>query len=208
MRFSLYCALMTAALATPAMAKLPPLNDEAKAKAAETAAKAAWADKVGLYKHCLVTDRIGSAYRKTGTAATMPAAVVSTTTVTPVTVSTTTVASGATATATATATVAVGPVPVVIPPCADPGPFAMPVTPVVAKPLEAAGAHSPSGTAVSPPSTKATAAEISADPKASPVTPVKDKPLEASEAHSPPGTAVGPPSTNATNAELTGKSKK
>ena len=209
MRHSVYCALMTVAMATPALAKLPPLSDEAKAKAAETTAKAAWADKVGLYKHCLVTDRIANAYRKTGTAATTPAAV-SMPAVPPVAVSTTTVASGATvtATATATATVAAGPVPVVIPPCADPGPFAMPVTPAVAKPLEAAGAHSPTGTAVSPPSTKATAAEMSADPKASPVTPVKDKPLEASEAHSPPGTAVGPPSTNATNAELTGKSKK
>ena len=191
MRSSLNCALMAVVLATPVMAKLPPLNDEAKAKAAETAAKAAWADKVGLYKHCLVTDRIASAYRKTGTAA-----------ATPVAVSTTTVTPGATATA------VVGSAPVAIPACADPGPFAMPVTPVAAKPLEAAGAHSPGGTAVSPPSTKATAAEVSADPKASPVTPVKDKPLEAAEAHSPPGTAVGPPSTNATNAELTGKSKK
>ena len=43
-------------------------------------------------------------------------------------------------------------------PCADPGPFAY--TPVAQKPLEAAGAHSPPGTANSPPSTNATAAEI------------------------------------------------
>ena len=43
-------------------------------------------------------------------------------------------------------------------PCADPGPFAY--TPVAQKPLEAAGAHSPPGTANSPPSTTATAAEI------------------------------------------------
>ena len=189
MRSSFYCSLLAVVLATPALGKLPPLNDEAKAKAAETAAKAAWADKVGLYKHCLVTDRIANAYRKTGAAAATPGAV-ATTASAPVT------------------TVAAVSVPVVIPACADPGPFAMPVTPVAAKPLEAAGAHSPSGTAVSPPSTKATAAELSADPKASPVTPVKDKPLEAAEAHSPPGTAVSPPSTNATNAELTGKSKK
>ena len=47
------------------------------------------------------------------------------------------------------------------PPCADPGPFlATPVTPEASKPLEASGAHSPPGTAVSPPSTKATANEI------------------------------------------------
>jgi hypothetical protein len=46
------------------------------------------------------------------------------------------------------------------PPCADPGPYASPVTPEANKPLEAAGAHSPPGTAKSPPSTNATAAEI------------------------------------------------
>jgi hypothetical protein len=46
--------------------------------------------------------------------------------------------------------------------CADPGPF---VTPVAQKPLEAAGAHSPPGTASSPPSTNATAAEIQGSKK-------------------------------------------
>ncbi len=39
--------------------------------------------------------------------------------------------------------------PMATPPCADPGPFEM----VEAKPIEAAGAHSPAATAVSPPST-------------------------------------------------------
>lgn len=42
--------------------------------------------------------------------------------------------------------------PAATPSCADPGAFAY--TPVEAKPLEAAGAHSPAGTAISPPSTK------------------------------------------------------
>ena len=41
--------------------------------------------------------------------------------------------------------------------CQDPGPF---VSPLAQKPLEASGAHSPAGTATSPPSTKATAAEL------------------------------------------------
>ena len=41
-------------------------------------------------------------------------------------------------------------------PCADPGPFAY--TPPAAKPIEAAGAHSPPGTASSPPSTTTPAA--------------------------------------------------
>ena len=44
------------------------------------------------------------------------------------------------------------------PPCADPGPFAY--TPPEAKPLEAAGAHSPATTAASPPSGPKTAAEL------------------------------------------------
>lgn len=169
MRSSLCCSLIAVALAFPVMAKLAPLDDEGKAKAAETAAKSAWTDKVGLYKHCLAQDRIAKNYRKTATNA---------------------------------------PSPVETAPCADPGPFATAVTPVAAKPIEASGAHSPSGTAISPPSTKAPAAEVTGNSKATPVTPVKDKPLEAAEAHSPPGTAISPPSTNATNAELTGKSKK
>ena len=42
-------------------------------------------------------------------------------------------------------------------PCADPGPY---VSPVAQKPLEASGAHSPAGTATTPPSTNATAAEL------------------------------------------------
>jgi hypothetical protein len=45
------------------------------------------------------------------------------------------------------------------PPCTDPGQYT-PITPVVSKPLEAAGAHSPPGTAVSPPNVNATSKEI------------------------------------------------
>jgi hypothetical protein len=45
-------------------------------------------------------------------------------------------------------------------PCVDPGPYAAPVTPAASKPLEASGAHSPPGTAVSPPSNNAPAAQI------------------------------------------------
>jgi hypothetical protein len=54
------------------------------------------------------------------------------------------------------------PEPVATPPCVDPGPFA---TPVAQKPLEASGAHSPPGTADGPPSTKATAAELTGSKK-------------------------------------------
>ena len=52
------------------------------------------------------------------------------------------------------------PVPVATPSCTDPGLFASELTPPASKPLEAAGAHSPPGIAVSPPSRKATASEI------------------------------------------------
>ena len=120
-RFS--SALVAALVATVAFAKLPPLSDADKEKAAETAAKAAWTDKVGLYKLCLSMDRTAEAYRKnvkaTGKAVPAPAAT---------------------------------------PPCTDPGPYVSTVTPAASKPSEASGAHSPTGAAVSPPSTNTPAA--------------------------------------------------
>jgi len=50
------------------------------------------------------------------------------------------------------------------PGCVDPGPYT-PTTPEASKPLEAAGAHSPPGTATSPPSNKATSAEMTGQKK-------------------------------------------
>ena len=50
------------ALAGSAWAKLPPLSDEAKAKAAETAARSAWANKVADYKLCQAADRVAAEY--------------------------------------------------------------------------------------------------------------------------------------------------
>ena len=125
-RFLVNPVLIAAALAaTSAFAKLPALSDEAKAKAAEAAAKTAWADKVGGYQLCRVMDRVAESYRKT-----------------------------------ATANGKAAPAPVETPACADPGPFVAAVAaPASAPPLEAAGAHSPTPTAVAPPSGKATAAE-------------------------------------------------
>jgi len=52
-------------LASVALAKLPPLTDDEKAKAAEATAKSAWADKVDLYKLCRAQDRIAQKYRDT-----------------------------------------------------------------------------------------------------------------------------------------------
>ena len=61
----IHALIITAALAAPAFAKLPPPSDEAKAKAAETAAKTAWSDKVGAYQLCQAMNRAAEHYRKT-----------------------------------------------------------------------------------------------------------------------------------------------
>ena len=105
-------------LSSLAMAKLPALSDEAKAKAAEAAAKTAWTGKVDSYQLCKSQDKVAAAYFKSARAAgkeTKPAATA--------------------------------------PPCADPGAFVY-TPPEAAKPIEAAGAHSPAATAASPPSGK------------------------------------------------------
>ena len=112
------CATLMALVSTAAMAKLPALSDEAKAKAAETAAKSAWTGKTDNYLLCKSQDKVAASYYKTAMTAgkpTKPAATVA--------------------------------------PCADPGAFAY-TPPEAAKPIEAAGAHSPTATAASPPSTK------------------------------------------------------
>lgn len=109
--------LVTASFMALAKLPTPVLTDEAKAKAAEAAAKTAWTGKVEAYQLCKAQDKVAASYYKTAKAAgkeTKPAAAV--------------------------------------PPCGDPGPFAY--VPPEAKPIEAAGAHSPSATATSPPSTK------------------------------------------------------
>jgi hypothetical protein len=48
-------ALMMTGLA---VAKLPPPDEAAKAKAAETKNKTAWSDKLAAYKLCLAQDRV------------------------------------------------------------------------------------------------------------------------------------------------------
>ena len=119
--FALSCGLLSGLLLAAsgaALAKLPPLGDEAKAKAAEAAAKAAWAGKTDNFQLCKSQDKVAASYYKTATAAGKPTKPAAT-----------------------------------VPPCADPGVFAY--TPAeAAKPIEAAGAHSPTATAASPPSTK------------------------------------------------------
>lgn len=48
-----------------ALAKLPPLNEEAKAKAAEAAAKTAHANKVADYQLCKSREKVAAHYYKT-----------------------------------------------------------------------------------------------------------------------------------------------
>ena len=118
-------AILILGAASMALAKLPALSDEVKAKAAEAAAKTAWTGKVDGYQLCKSQDKVAASYYKsakaTGKETKAPA--------------------------------------IALPACADPGAFVYTVAAPAAaasaqgKPIEAAGAHSPAATAVSPPST-------------------------------------------------------
>jgi hypothetical protein len=136
---------------TMVAAKLPPLDDAAKAKAAEAAAKAAWQGKVDAYKTCKVQDKIAAAYMKT---AGKPMPAKDAKAAAPAVAAASKPASGASATTGATTPVASA----APPPCADPGPFAYNAP--EQKPLETSGAHSPAGNANSPPSVKQNSAEM------------------------------------------------
>ncbi|MGE8686167.1 MAG: hypothetical protein ACN6PJ_03455 [Achromobacter sp.] len=54
--------LLVLGAAPVAHAKLPPPSAEAQARAAETAAKAAWSAKVDAYKLCQAQDRVAALY--------------------------------------------------------------------------------------------------------------------------------------------------
>ena len=58
-------ALLLAALSATAFAKLPAPSDEAKAKAAEAAAKTAHGDKVAAYQLCKSREKVAAHYYKT-----------------------------------------------------------------------------------------------------------------------------------------------
>jgi hypothetical protein len=146
-------AVALAAACAGAGAKIPApvLDDAAKAKAAEAAAKTAWQGKVDNYLLCKSQDKVAAHYRKTSGGAQATAVVAK-----PADMKA--AAKPADPKAAVAAPAAAGGAPVGT--CADPGPFAY--APPDQKPLEASGAHSPPGTAASPPSTKAPAASIPA----------------------------------------------
>ena len=108
-----------------ALAKLPALSDEAKAKAAEAAAKTAWAGKVDNYQLCKSQDKVAASYYKSAKAA------------------------GKETKAPAAALPACADPGAFVYTVAAPAAAAS----AQAKPIEAAGAHSPAATAASPPST-------------------------------------------------------
>ena len=56
------CVTATTIIGLPAAAKLPALSDEAKAKAAEAAAKTAWGDKIAGFQLCKSQDRSAGKY--------------------------------------------------------------------------------------------------------------------------------------------------
>jgi hypothetical protein len=62
-------AVSVCSFSVAALAKLPPLSDEAKAKAAEAAAKTAHGGKVDAYKLCLSMEKTVAHYVKTAKAA-------------------------------------------------------------------------------------------------------------------------------------------
>lgn len=133
-----------ALLAGAVAAKLPPPSDAAKAKQADAAAKAAWQAKVDGYELCKAQDRVAAIYRKNaGQAAAAPKA------------------AGASQPASAATGTPVASAPP--PPCMDPGPFA--TNDPQQKPLETSEAHSPAGTAASPPSVKQHSGAIQAPAK-------------------------------------------
>lgn len=135
-----------------ALAKLPAPDEATKAKAAETAARAAWQAKVDAFQLCRAQDKVAGQFRKTSTAA-KPAAQPA-----PAQPAAAPAAAAPAAGASAPAPIAAVTTPAPIPPCADPGPFAY--NPPEQKPLETSGAHSPTGTAATPPSVKPSSAEM------------------------------------------------
>ncbi|TFZ03964.1 hypothetical protein [Ramlibacter humi] len=154
MNLRLLTALVLAAFGLAAQAKLPPPDDAAKAKAAEATAKAAWQAKVDAFQLCKAQDKVVARYKagggKNGKAAPAAAAAAKPAS-SPVAAASSPVAAASAPAAGASAPgtpVAYAPPT----PCADPGPFAY--NPPEQKPLETSGAHSPPGTAASPPSVR------------------------------------------------------
>ena len=154
--------LTAAALAVSglAAAKLPPpvLDEAAKAKAAEAAAKSAWQAKLDAYQMCKVAGphRGEVQGQPSGGGRSRPPL--------PVPRAPSRVPTAASLARRRHAVPGARAAPA-IPPCTDPGPFAY--APPEQKPLETSGAHSPAANATSPPSVRAESAQTWPAPKPS-----------------------------------------
>ena len=186
----LLISLLISSVSSAVLAKLPVPTDEAKAKAAEVAAKTAWSGKVDIYLLCKSQDKVAASYYKTAMAtgkdtkpavATPPCVDVGAFAYVPVDAAATKPLEAAGAHS--PPATAAGPPNTKIPDAViNPGnkPAVPPDKKVVdagkpvevTKPLEAAGAHSPPATAASPPNTKIPDAVINPGNKAA-VTPAK-----------------------------------
>lgn len=62
------CLLLASCFSLSVMAKLPAPSDEAKAKAAETAAKTAHSDKIAAFQLCKSREKVAAHYYKTAKA--------------------------------------------------------------------------------------------------------------------------------------------
>lgn len=151
-----------------AVAKLPPPDEATKAKADETAARNAWQAKVDGYLMCKAQDKVAALY-KSSAGKTVAAKDVkpATTAAAPAASAPAQAAAAAAQPAASAPSPAASPLaaasgtPVASsapPPCQEPGPFAY--NQPSQKPLETSGAHSPTGTAASPPSMKQNSAEM------------------------------------------------
>jgi hypothetical protein len=192
------------AVAGVALAKLPPPDEAAKAKAAEAASKTAWQAKVDGYKLCVVQDRIASKYKSNHPEPRQPA-------VAPAGAGTTAAPAGATMTPTAAPAGA-----------ATPGAASTGTAATSAATTAAPAAKPPAPTSASASQGGSTPVAVVAAPNAAPTPPCTDpgpfttaaatpaaqapasqKPLESSEAHSPPATATSPPSVRPESGTMT-----
>jgi hypothetical protein len=195
------CALAVSGLA---LAKLPPLDDAAKAKAAETAARAAWQAKVDAFKLCKVQDRIAGQYGGKGGVVRTAAAAPGGTMGSPTSATTGMAAPSATAapsSATAAAALDIPPTKAAAAAAATPG--VNPASPAVTPPPAGAmtGAGQSGGTPVASVAAAPTIPPC-ADPGPFAYNPPPQIPLETSGAHSPAGNAATPPSVQPNSAQM------
>jgi len=175
-----------------ALAKLPPPDEAAKAKAAETAARSAWQAKVDTYQLCKVQDKLAARYKSNHPATQATAAA--------------SAASPAASGAAAAAAMPASAVATAAKPPASAAPAAKPATASASSataPTAASASQGGSTPLASVASPNAIAIPSCADPGPFAYAPPEQKPLETSEAHSPAANATSPPSVRTESGTMT-----